>query len=98
MLREFVDPKGVNWKVWDVWPSERLASGALMPVSTFPSLTQADGWLCFESANEKRRLSPIPPGWETCDCAILSDLCERAGYSTSTLTPRDSAVFRDPKS
>lgn len=22
------------------------------------------GWLCFESGSEKRRLSPIPPGWE----------------------------------
>ncbi|HEX8360416.1 MAG TPA: hypothetical protein VF613_09925 [Longimicrobium sp.] len=22
------------------------------------------GWLCFESGSEKRRLSPIPPGWD----------------------------------
>jgi hypothetical protein len=22
------------------------------------------GWLCFESEGEKRRLAPIPPGWE----------------------------------
>ena len=22
------------------------------------------GWLCFESTSEKRRLTPIPPGWD----------------------------------
>jgi hypothetical protein len=24
------------------------------------------GWLCFEGAEEKRRLSPIPPDWLAC--------------------------------
>ena len=24
----------------------------------------SDGWLCFESEGEKRRLAPVPPGWE----------------------------------
>lgn len=28
--------------------------------------TYARGWLCFDSANEKRRLSPIPYDWTTC--------------------------------
>lgn len=27
----------------------------------------AHGWLCFESKREKRRLSPIPDDWTTCD-------------------------------
>lgn len=27
----------------------------------------AQGWLCFESRDEKRRLSPIPGDWTTCD-------------------------------
>jgi hypothetical protein len=27
----------------------------------------AHGWLCFESEHEKRRLSPIPDDWTTCD-------------------------------
>lgn len=27
----------------------------------------AQGWLCFESDKEKRRLSPIPTDWTTCD-------------------------------
>jgi hypothetical protein len=28
--------------------------------------TYAEGWLCFESDKEKRRLSPIPQDWTTC--------------------------------
>jgi hypothetical protein len=29
--------------------------------------TYAQGWLCFENDYEKRRLSPIPDDWTTCD-------------------------------
>lgn len=28
--------------------------------------TYAQGWLCFDSEAEKRRLSPIPQDWTTC--------------------------------
>ena len=31
----------------------------------------AHGWLCFESRREKRRLSPIPDDWTTCDDSAL---------------------------
>jgi hypothetical protein len=24
----------------------------------------SNGWLCFETAGEKKRLAPVPPGWE----------------------------------
>ncbi|HEV2017895.1 MAG TPA: hypothetical protein VGQ98_06245 [Gemmatimonadaceae bacterium] len=24
----------------------------------------SNGWLCFEGEGEKRRLAPVPPGWE----------------------------------
>jgi len=36
------------------------------------------GWLVFESARERRRLSPPPPGWETLPEATLVDLLRRA--------------------
>jgi hypothetical protein len=36
------------------------------------------GWLTFESLNEKRRLIPIPQGWEDITQAELRALCERA--------------------
>ena len=81
MLREFIDGKGVTWKVWDVWPAERV-SGSVTTVSAFPSLSFGDGWLCFDCGQEKRRLSPIPPDWEHCDTDALCALCEQAGFIT----------------
>lgn len=29
--------------------------------------TYSHGWLCFDNGREKRRLSPIPGDWSTCD-------------------------------
>ena len=28
------------------------------------STEYSQGWLCFESEGEKRRLAPVPPGWD----------------------------------
>jgi hypothetical protein len=36
------------------------------------------GWLTFESLAEKRRLVPIPSGWEELSNAELRALCEQA--------------------
>ncbi len=36
------------------------------------------GWLCFESQSEKRRLSPIPPGWEQAPDEELESLFRNA--------------------
>jgi hypothetical protein len=36
------------------------------------------GWLCFESGSEKRRLSPIPPGWEQAPDEELETLFQNA--------------------
>ncbi len=44
----------------------------------------AAGWLCFESSAGKRRLAPIPSGWESMPPDSLSTLCERA----TPVTPR----------
>jgi hypothetical protein len=38
----------------------------------------AQGWLAFESRHDKRRLSPIPVGWEALDASALEQLCEQA--------------------
>jgi hypothetical protein len=38
----------------------------------------AHGWLAFESKHDKRRLSPIPIGWEALDASALEQLCEQA--------------------
>jgi hypothetical protein len=36
------------------------------------------GWLCFESGSEKRRLSPIPPGWDEAPDDELESLFQNA--------------------
>ncbi len=60
-LREFTDPNGVAWKVWDVLP-ERLH-----PVTRAEDFLQGylEGWLVFESADgeQKCRLYPVPANW-----------------------------------
>ena len=35
-------------------------------------------WLCFESAETRRRLRPVPPDWMTWPESELEALCERA--------------------
>ena len=37
-----------------------------------------NGWLCFEAAVEKRRLSPIPLDWQRCSEAQLERYCAEA--------------------
>jgi len=36
------------------------------------------GWLCFENGEEKRRLTPIPPGWEEVGEGGLEELLQRS--------------------
>jgi hypothetical protein len=79
MLREFKDRNGTDWLVWDVYPTaegERMAD----PGSVFPHREFAEGWLCFESKTEKRRVTPVPIGWHDWSDDQLNDLCAGAGY------------------
>lgn len=36
------------------------------------------GWLCFEAPDEKRRLTPIPADWDTCEQHQLERYCDEA--------------------
>jgi hypothetical protein len=47
-------------------------------------LSLDSGWLVFESGSERRRLMPIPPGWEVRSDADLERLCGRALPVTPT--------------
>jgi hypothetical protein len=79
MLRGFTDSSGVEWRVWEVLPSNGGASGAdQLTRSSLKDTAFAKGWLCFESAEEKRRLAPIPSGWEFQDSALLEQLRDKA--------------------
>ena len=54
---EFSDREGRCWRVWHTRP--RLAE----VLSRLPSEWK-DGWLTFECDGDKRRLAPVPRGWE----------------------------------
>jgi hypothetical protein len=47
----------------------------------------ADGWLCFESPSEKRRLAPIPAGWEHGGAREMEQLWHQA----TVVAPRRSS-------
>lgn len=70
--RVFVDGNGEQWDVWAVYPKARGTPNAVLRGS------YRQGWLCLESARQKRRLSPIPPGWESLPDEELRALCEGA--------------------
>lgn len=93
-LREFEDEEGAIWRVWDVHPQLGVlpAEGFGMERRTRdvpelilerrhrrpPESKPGGGWLVFDSEEEKRRLSPVPPDWEACPVDRLMEYWERA--------------------
>jgi hypothetical protein len=73
-LREFRDSKGVHWKVWNVTPD------SLDKRTTAEDYMREwqDGWLCFESADHRRRLASFPPSWEDLADEEMEKLLERS--------------------
>jgi hypothetical protein len=69
--RVFEDARGVRWDACAIHPSAPVGRVQLPePYRT--------GWLFFESATQKRRLSPIPDGWQEASEDLLRGMCERA--------------------
>src|SRR5829696_3145870 len=75
-MRVFRDPDGREWQVWDVVPSRELESGSHRHHYLPPEM--AEGWLCFEAADQKRRLTPFPADWEQKDDDFMDLLCRSA--------------------
>lgn len=75
MLREFTDSHGVSWRVWDI--ASTLHSLAFNPALK-RNLIVPQGWLCFECSDQRRRLAPVPEGWQELDVAALERLCGEA--------------------
>ena len=68
-LREVIDERGTAWLVFAVHPS----IAGLTTGGTRAELAQ--GWLCFQSATERRRLPGVPAGWDGMDDdALLASL------------------------
>jgi hypothetical protein len=76
MLRQRVFHVGdVRWTVFLV---EAPTLHAMIPEGL------RGGWLCFECASAKRRLAPVPTGWDDFDDAALRTLLSRAVPVAST--------------
>ena len=80
MLRGFTDSSGREWQVWDVFPTRGSSTDptAALSRSSLKGTAYAEGWLCFECEDEKRRLAPIPNAWAQYDLSMLEELCAKA--------------------
>lgn len=76
-VREFTDGLGREWRVWDVTPDD------LNPRTKdedYLAQLYYTGWLVFEAkaTESKRRLYPVPRGWNDLPDAQLEVLLEKA--------------------
>jgi len=95
--RKIKDGNGRAWDVWEVYPSavEQRMSGeqSARPDSdaksrrevriVVPSALQ-QGWLAFQSGDDRRRLAPIPENWITLREQELIGLLDRADRITES--------------
>jgi hypothetical protein len=88
-VRDFVDTSGVSWRVWPVSPE------ALQPKTAAEDYLgdYGEGWLCFESAAERRRLARYPPDWEDLPVEELRSLLRIA----AVVPARKSMHFPPPE-
>ena len=85
-MRTLLDADGVFWQVESVYPyvdlphpqydeGQELPGEELFGVRVSPIV----GWLSFtSSAGTRRRLTPVPGGWETATNEQLARYCEAA--------------------
>ena len=72
-MRQIRDAAGIEWMVYEVNP----AVSAWRAAGSLPEGYQ-NGWLCFESPSEKRRLLPLPVGWQELPIEQLNALLGNA--------------------
>jgi hypothetical protein len=88
-MRVFRDPDGREWQVWDVVPAREVESGSHRHHYLPPEM--AEGWLCFEAHDQKRRLTPFPADWEGKDDDFMYLLC----CSAEPVVPRAARAGND---
>jgi hypothetical protein len=73
-VRDFVDESGTKWRVWPVLRS------SIHPKTAAEDYLgdYGDGWLCFESQQERRRLARFPDDWDKMTDADLCKLLTKA--------------------
>jgi hypothetical protein len=92
-IRDFTDSAGIAWRVWS---TTARAEGVYVEA-------YKEGWLTFESANTRKRLAPIPRGWEEATGERLELMCRVAevvrrtsGASPLTPDPDDPGASEGP--
>ena len=90
-MRQFRDQAGVEWRVF-------LTARGSDAVSREYALPEEfrEGWLVFESANQKRRLAPVPPDWESLPAEALAALCAKASPQLTRTKPLGEAKVGPP--
>lgn len=73
-MRTFRDSNGTAWTVFEV----RRQISSTGDTRSFLPGGYNDGWLCFESAGAKRRLTKYPQRWREFDDKHLTTLLEQA--------------------
>lgn len=88
-VREFLDERGMTWRVWAVTQEqlhpERMIADRMGDYR--------DGWLAFESADEseRRRLPHYPPNWLKLSNLDLEGLLRRAEFVRRKRTGPDES-------
>ncbi len=75
-MRTVTDTQGRNWRIWHVVPQSAVL------IQTSPQMSQ--GWLCFESDGDKRRMAQPPENWATMTDAELLQLLAGASEVKKT--------------
>ena len=89
--RIFDDIRGKRWHVYAVHPSSAGAERVALPEGF------REGWLTFESAEEMRRVAPIPEGWDELPIDDLRQLCHKAPATPKRASSDSPLSFRPPK-
>ena len=71
-MRTVADSAGTEWTIFEVKKTVAGDQWTYLPAQF------GNGWLCFESAAAKRRLTPVPPGWGAMSDADLLRLLRKA--------------------
>lgn len=67
-MKAFRDSNNQEWTVFEVRRQVSTSDGVFLPTG------YSDGWLCFETSTEKRRLVKYPPQWKQCSERELEKL------------------------
>lgn len=102
-LREFADSLGQVWQAWDTHPTaighsakgesaftRFVASTAKREGREATTVREqyAEGWLTFRFDNARRRLAPIPAGWDGADDLTLQRYLDSAIDAPEVSWPR----------